>query len=135
MHKKSLIILVASLMLFACVHTAAADSLAGEWQGSASISALPFSLSATVKFNDDNTFSLRLTTLFGIVCFEGSGVYSVGSNAITITPASFGGLFASQVASPERIGTVSIPYTFWDSRLHIGGQALGLDGTISLSRK
>jgi len=135
MPKKNHIALLVSLMLFICFGVSAAESLTGEWSGSANVSSVPFSLSATVKFHDDNTFSLSLTSLFGIICLEGKGYYTINGSTIAITPVSFSGLFASQLAPPERVGTVNLPYTFWDSKLHIAGNALGLNGTISLSRK
>ena len=135
MRKKSLALLTGILMLFVCRQAAVAESLVGEWRGSANVSALPFSLSATVKLNEDGTFLISLTSLFGIVGLEARGAYTVENGAIAITPSRFDGLFASRLASPERVGTVRLPYTLQDGTLAVAGGAMGLDGSISLSRR
>ena len=135
MRKRFMMILAIALLSLASLHTAGAESLVGEWRGSANVSALSFSLSATVKFEEDGTFSLNLTSLFGISGLNAKGFYAVSDSSISITPTNLGGLFAAQLASVERIGTVSLPYGLQDGKLTIAGSGMGMDGSISLTRR
>jgi len=135
MGKKILIVVCIFLVLFACLQIATAEMLVGEWHGSAHSPALPFSLSAAVKFNENGSFSIGLTSLFGVACLEAKGVYTVSDSAIAIKPTSFHGLFASQLAPTERIGAVSLPYTLQNGKLTITGNAMGLHGSFDLSRR
>lgn len=134
MRKKSLAVLTIFLIL-ACRQVVAAESLAGEWHGSANTSALPFSLSAAAKFNENGTFSISLTSFLGVICLKVNGAYIVSDGTIAMKPTSFDGLFASQLVAPELIGTASLSYTLRDGKLTIVGNAMGLDGTLSLLRR
>ena len=128
MQKKSLTILMIFLMLSVGLQAAATDSLIGEWRGSAKVSALPFSFSTTVKVNEDRTFSISF------IGFNANGVYTVSDSAITVTQINYSGLLAKLVP-PENLDTVILPYTLRDGILTIVGNALGINGMISLSRR
>lgn len=135
MLKRCFMLLTVIVIAAGCVPAFAAGSLLGEWRGSANSSSLPFSLSATVVFREDNTFHLSLSAFLGIVNLQARGSYSVTDSAIAVKPTRFEGTLASYLYSPERIGTVSLPYTLSDGRLVIAGNKLGLNGKLTLRRK
>ena len=135
MFKRCLAIGMVIAVAAVCVSSFAAEPITGEWRGSASASSLPFSLSATVIFYEDNTFYLSLNAFLGIVGLEARGNYSVTGSAIAVRPTRFDGSLASYLYAPDRIGTVSLPYTLSDGRLVIEGNRMGLNGKITLRRK
>lgn len=108
----------------------AADSLTGKWSGKAKVSALPFSVSATIEFGENGAFSLS------IVGLSVTGSYTATDSTLTVTPKKLSGLLASQLESPENIGAFSLQYSVaQDGSLTMSGGIMGIDGTITATRK
>lgn len=129
MRKKCFTVLIVSLILSVSLQAIAAESLVGEWHGPAQVSGVPFSLSATLNANKDGTFSISVTG------FRAVGYYIVDDSIISVMPTKFDGILAYLLVPPENIGIVSFPYILRDGELSIRGDAMGLSGTMSLSRR
>lgn len=128
MKKKTIAVLLFALLMFSSL-SALAASVEGDWQGSAKVSGVPFSLSLNVSFSADGTFSASTMGL------KASGWYSESDGALTVTLGTLDGFLASQLASAQDIGSVSVPITLSDDTLAVSAEAKGLSGSVELKRK
>lgn len=121
------IFLLALLMLTASVALAA--SVEGDWQGSARVSSVPFSLSVNASFSADGTFTASMIGL------KATGWYSESDGSLTLTISTLDGFLASQLVSAQDIGSVHVPVTVGDDTLTISADVQGLSGSLELKRK
>ena len=105
----------------------AADSLTGEWKGSAKVSGIR--LSFTVKFNADNTFS------FSTVGLSASGTYQTDGNTLTASFTKLSGALSLLLQSPKSIGAVKTAFSLSDNTLTISVNSHGIKTTAALTRK
>lgn len=127
--KKAFALVLCLALSLGSLSAVAAESLAGEWKGTAKVSGLPVALSVTVKFAGDGTFSLSTLGL------SASGAYAADGSTLAVRPSKISGILSGMLSSPSSIGEVHLPYAIKDGKLSISVNSQGMQASVSLKKK
>lgn len=115
--KKTFAAIVALCLLLTGVQGVLAESVVGEWNGTIRFSSYEITAAATVTFDADGTYFIKVLGL------SSTGTYTVGDESITLTPET-----------PEGIGTQTLYLGFGDGKMYISGEVFGVTGDLQVSR-